>query len=329
MSRARSLLLLRVLGTALALGVVVWAVGGTAVRAGAAVLSPGPLLFALGLGACWVGLATARWVLVARAFGARLRCREAYAEYFRSEILNQVVPGGVVGDLDRARRHGSQAGLLLAARSVFVERAAGQVVLVVAAVITVALQPDLLQVARGADRSTVTVVVLLGAAVLAVAVVLWQPWRRGAPRSPRVDAPVAGPLVWVSAGLLSVGVLGCFLLLFVAAARTTGSETPLTTLVPALLLTLLVAGIPLTVAGWGAREAGAALVFTAAGIGAAEGVAASVGYGLLALVAALPGLVPLLLSRRSGGAGPGRRTHDRLRREVEVEADVVTEPERP
>jgi hypothetical protein len=104
---------------------------------------------------------------------------------------------------------------------------------------------------------------------------------------------------------LSLGVLACFVALFVVAARATGPATPADTLVPTVLVVLLLAGVPLTVSGWGVREAGAALCFAAVGLLAADGVAAAVGYGLLSLVAALPGVVPLLLPRVRSGTRRG------------------------
>ena len=58
----------------------------------------------------------------------------------------------------------------------------------------------------------------------------------------------------------------------------------------------MVAAIPFNVAGWGPREGAAAWAFAAAGLGAAAGATVAVAYGVLALVATLPGAA-LLLSR--------------------------------
>jgi len=52
------------------------------------------------------------------------------------------------------------------------------------------------------------------------------------------------------------------------------------------------------VAGWGPREGVAAWAFAAAGLGAAQGVATAVVYGVLVFVASLPGAVVLLLGMR-------------------------------
>jgi len=49
--------------------------------------------------------------------------------------------------------------------------------------------------------------------------------------------------------------------------------------------------LPLSVAGWGVREAAAAAVFAALGLSAGSGMAVSVSFGLIGLVASLPGAI--------------------------------------
>jgi uncharacterized membrane protein YbhN (UPF0104 family) len=300
--RAPTRALWRVLASVVVLVVVGVVVGEQALRAGTAVLTPVPVLLALLLGAVWRSLAATRWLVLARALGAPLTWGHAVAEYYRSELVNQVVPGGVVGDVDRARRHGLAVGLLPAARAVFLERTVGQLTLVAATVVTVLVRPELLTVQTGVDRRTVVVVSVVLVLVAGVALALWQPWRgRTGP------LPVLALAVAV---LLSLGVLACFVTLFVLATRATGTDAaaaPLPVLVPAVLVVLLLSGIPLTVSGWGAREAGAALCFAAVGLAASDGVAAAVGYGLLSLVSALPGLVPLLRPHARADTGATQR----------------------
>jgi hypothetical protein len=83
-------------------------------------------------------------------------------------------------------------------------------------------------------------------------------------------------------------------LTFLIAARVAGSTASLTQLLPLALVVLVAMGLPLNVAGWGPREGAAAWVFGAAGLGAGEGVAVAVAYGVLVLVASLPGALVLL-----------------------------------
>jgi hypothetical protein len=65
---------------------------------------------------------------------------------------------------------------------------------------------------------------------------------------------------------------------------------------------LLASAIPLNVAGWGPREGAAAWVFGAAGLGAGVGLEVAVVYGVMALVATLPGAVALWSGRLSARA---------------------------
>ncbi|CCH78457.1 hypothetical protein BN12_2910004 [Nostocoides japonicum T1-X7] len=62
--------------------------------------------------------------------------------------------------------------------------------------------------------------------------------------------------------------------------------------------------VPTNLAGWGPREGVAAWAFAAAGLGAAQGLATAVAYGLLVFVSCLPGALVVLwsgLRRRPAG----------------------------
>jgi hypothetical protein len=96
---------------------------------------------------------------------------------------------------------------------------------------------------------------------------------------------------------------------FLIAARTAGSTESLARLLPLAMLVLLAMVLP-SAGGWGPREGAAAWVFGAAGLGAAQGVATAVVYGVLVFVACLPGAVVLVVARfrrTPSGAGQGRR----------------------
>jgi hypothetical protein len=99
----------------------------------------------------------------------------------------------------------------------------------------------------------------------------------------------------VAASALAVG---GHVLTFLIAARTAGSTAPSWQLAPLALIVLLAAALPTNLAGWGPREGVAAWAFGASGAGAELGVATAVVFGLMAVVASLPGAVLLLLSRR-------------------------------
>jgi hypothetical protein len=64
-------------------------------------------------------------------------------------------------------------------------------------------------------------------------------------------------------------------------------------MLPLAMLAMLGMVVP-GIAGWGPREGVAAWVFGAAGLGAGVGVATAVVYGVMALVASLPGALVLV-----------------------------------
>jgi hypothetical protein len=99
-------------------------------------------------------------------------------------------------------------------------------------------------------------------------------------------------------------VLG-YALMFLLAARTAGVTAPPSRMLPLALLAMAAMVLP-SVAGWGPREGATAWVFGAAGLGAAAGVTTAVVYGVMALVASLPGALVLIAAWIPRGAGLGR-----------------------
>jgi len=104
---------------------------------------------------------------------------------------------------------------------------------------------------------------------------------------------------WPGLLALSVVTLAGYLALFFVAARVAGSHASLGELLPLLVLGLLAMALPLNIGGWGPREGVMAVAFGAVGLGAAQGLTTAVVYGVLSLIACLPGAVVLLLAART------------------------------
>ena len=73
-------------------------------------------------------LSALRWRLTAARLGisAAMPGRRV-REYYLSQVVNQTLPGGMIGDAGRAVRARAQAGLLAAGQAVVFERLAGQI----------------------------------------------------------------------------------------------------------------------------------------------------------------------------------------------------------
>ena len=274
-----------------------------------ALVDAGAIGLALGVGAVTTVLSAARWRVVARAVGLPLPLGRAVADYYRAVFLNAVLPAGVVGDVHRALCHGRYAGdLSRSVRAVVLERLAGQAVLALtAAALLFALPAALLGPGlRAVGMSAGVVAVLAAGAAVGLAA--------GRERRPRWWRALRAAVADARTGLwshraevlaLSAAALVGYVALFLAAARLAGVSAPLPQLVPLVVLALLAMSLPINVGGWGPREAVTALAFGAAGLGAEQGVTVSVVYGLLALVAALPGALVLLVRALQGREVPG------------------------
>jgi glycosyltransferase 2 family protein len=75
--------------------------------------------------------------------------------------------------------------------------------------------------------------------------------------------------------------------------------------VPIALIVMLAAVLP-NVGGWGPREGVTAWIFGAAGLHAQRGIATAVVYGVMVLVASLPGAVVLVVAWFRGTRLPVR-----------------------
>ena len=99
----------------------------------------------------------------------------------------------------------------------------------------------------------------------------------------------AWPAIAIASALIVAGHTATFLI----AARSAGVTAPLSRMLPLALLVMLAAALP-NVGGWGPREGVTAWAFAAAGLGASVGVATAVVYGVMVLVASLPGAAVLV-----------------------------------
>ena len=204
----------------------------------------------------------------------RLPLGPAVADYYRALFLNAALPGGVLGDVHRAVRHGQSAGDVgRGVRAVVLERAAGQVVLAVVGVAVLLTMPSpVLAEARHIAAAGRRLAVGAVAVVPALRMNRAPPSRRG--RALRAAlAEARGGLLsrgsWPGVAVSSVVVLAGHLAMFVLAARVAGSAASVAVLLPLAVLALLAMGLPLNVGGWGPREGVTAWAFGAAGLGAA------------------------------------------------------------
>ena len=296
--RVRRLLQLA-FGAAVVAGTIAVVGIGPLVR-GVLAISPGAILAAALLTLAATSAAAWRWRTVSAELGLPMRWTTAMAAYYRSQFLNTVLPGGVIGDVHRAYRQGRQAGdVPIAARAVATERAAGQVVqFAVTVVILLALGltgPLTGWLSAVAWVAAGVAAVVLVALVIAVATVRGRrivrhelSLLRKVFGSPRASAAIVASSIVVVASHAAT---------FVVASFAVGVQASPRELVALAVIALAAASLPINVGGWGPREAASASAFAVIGLGAGAGLAAATAFGVLTIIAVLPGAVVLIVNR--------------------------------
>ena len=260
------------------------------------------LVVALVLSCFQVVMSAWRWRFIARRLGLELALSTAIREYYLAVFINQLVPGGVVGDVSRAWRHAQTEETGPVVRAVILERASGQFIMIGVAICSCFVLRESLQLEAS--------IIWILAAIISVVALAFSLWVRRRVRSDRTLVDNLLRDTWTAllardAFLVqlvtSALIVSSYLAMFLIAARALGSTTALSTLLPLIAPVLIAMLIPVSIAGWGLREGAAALLWTAAGLAAADGAAISAAYGLLVVFSSVPGGFVLISLIRAKG----------------------------
>lgn len=262
----------------------------------------------LALAIFWVAqiFSALRCVYVARILsGTTLNLPTSIRAHFIGLWFNQVMPTSLGGDVIKIAILKKPLGLSIAIRSAILDRLSGLMFLLLATAITLPLYANLfpahpeLIIALGIIAiGGVLAIILsawaahrvsklssLNAISLKFAQVLSDIWafRKGRPLWEQT---------WTSAIVHFNGIITYALISFAL-----GINVDLLTFLLVIPITFLIALIPMSYAGWGLREAGAVWLFGMVGITNENALAISVCFGLLLVIAGLPGLLVWALIR--------------------------------
>ena len=259
-------------------------------------IEPGWMIMALSITVAQVLLSAWRWRFTAARLQIALPAGRAVGEYYLATLVNQVLPGGVVGDAQRAWRHSQGMPRRGPAfQAVVIERLSGQLAMVAIAVGVWVYWPP-----GGALSLPISSGGLALAALTAAAVVIaiglvprhrraWLgDWRRA------LHSALLTPRVLPIQLAASLAVAASYIAVYACCVLALDPAAPASAWLPLIPLVLFTMLIPASIAGWGLREGAAALLWPLAGLPAAEGITAAVLYGALSLAASTPGLIMLI-----------------------------------
>jgi glycosyltransferase 2 family protein len=282
------------------------------VRARLANINAGWLAAAAAVALFQLWLGAVRWRDVTQVCGTDLPLARAFRYNFIGAFFNQTLPSAIGGDAVRLMLLGrGGAGWRIATYSVFIDRAIGLIALAVLVLATLPLSWQLILDEKGRYAITLLGLAAIGAGAgfLLLGRLPW-PWLDSwfPTRHLRACSTAANQVIFgrntapriavvsISIHLLAVVMVWMIAQSIVAAGQ---PEQLLALVPPVMLITML----PISIAGWGLREATMMVAFGYAGLPQADGLTVSLLYGaMIFVVGAAGGLVWILSSEKAAGA---------------------------
>jgi uncharacterized membrane protein YbhN (UPF0104 family) len=237
------------------------------------------MLVVLGLTVFQLVLLAWRWRYILRRLGAsgfdlaRLLVINGVSSFY-----GQVLPSSVGGDLLRVGIVGRSIGFRQATLSIVMDRMWGVIVLAALAAVTL----PLIAVRIGINQMAVAAIEILGA-VAGTAVMLYFRGRLArsfpdlaADLARFVESPGPACVLFASSALTTFGAIAVFW----AIARSLALPVEFGAALLLLPTALLLSALPISLAGWGVREAAVVTSFSLVGLAPADALTVSVLYGL-------------------------------------------------
>jgi uncharacterized protein (TIRG00374 family) len=252
-----------------------------------------------------LGLCTARWRLLVEPGRSRPGFADSYVAFLEGHFFNQGLPTTVGGDAWRVVRwRAAGVSLRAAAASVLMDRLSGAMGAAILAIIA-----SVVLSRYGMDPHLTLFILLLGVLVIGgIATFIFMIRRRGLlfrrfTRVQRAIDNLQGSLVLDRRYLVSLaysvaGHCVCGIAVYVI-ARSLGIDLSLVLIVSVTASVLLILMIPISLAGWGMREASFIAFLVPLGVNSQDALLIGILFGLMNLVSALPGGLTFLVGRKA------------------------------
>lgn len=233
-------------------------------------------------------VAALRWRLVARCLGVVVPVGLAVRAQFVGMFGGQVLPSGIGVDVFRGwmiSKHAS--GMPRVVVGLMADRLVALLAACLLALPALAglLGPTAVPAAAGLLLGPVAVLASAGA----LFALLWGPSRK--------DDTVADPGAIGLAVTMGLSIHATVVMMAVLAAKAYGVDASLTLWLSVIPVSIIASAIPVSLNGWGVREAAIVVLAAPLGVPTAEALLVSVTLGVLTMLASLPGALVLLEGR--------------------------------
>jgi uncharacterized protein (TIRG00374 family) len=249
-----------------------------------------------------------RWDQIVIRCGTGLSLGRSFRYTMIATFFNQTLPSSIGGDAIRIWLVGRHSNWRTATYSVFLDRVVG--VIALAGLVVICL-PWTLELVH--DLAGRVALLLIGFGSFAAGLVFisaaWKPLRIlqrwSLTRHLAAAATVAVKILRTPSSLVPIVALSVLIHLLTVlaawcAARSVGANVPLLYLLFLVLPVILVAIIPISIAGWGVREGAMVAAFASAGLPQNDGLIVSLLFGVGYLVLGVAGGVVWITSNDRG-----------------------------
>lgn len=253
-------------------------------------------------------LLSLRWQTIITRCGPHLQLGQLFRVCMIAQFFNQTLPSSVGGDTMRFWHVATQSDWRIATYSVVVDRVVG--VTALAMIVTASLSWTLELVRNPVGRSALLLIGLgcIGGGLVFVGLAWdrlhvlqrWAPTRHLAATATVALGILRSPGAFVRIFGLSFLIHGLTAVLAWCAARSVGADLPLLYALFLVLPVVLIATVPISVAGWGVREGAMVAAFGYAGLPPSDGLIVSLLFGASYLaIGAIGGVVWIVTTRRT------------------------------
>lgn len=255
-----------------------------------------------------IWISTIRWCDLSLRSGQDLGLRKAWRYMLIGMFFNQTLPSAIGGDAVRLWLMGRDGGNWRAASyAVFVDRAVGMIALSLLASISIPFTFELITDGRARLSLMLIAAVFIGAGLVFLLLAhlprlrfdSWPPFFHARACSALANQALfnrdSGPGIITISFMVHILTIGAAW----AAAKSIGSSVSFVQLLLLMPPIMLILVLPISMAGWGLREAAMLTAFQHAGLPTDDGVLTSLLFGgVLLLVGAFGGLVWIREPRR-------------------------------
>jgi uncharacterized protein (TIRG00374 family) len=259
-----------------------------------------------------------RWVVVIRIYGVRLGLRLSFLWTLIGHFFNQVLPTSVGGDAVRIWQAARQIPLRFAVSSVVVERLVGLIALLL--LISAGLPFVFFRFELGQFLIVCGFVLFF---VAGMGCFIFFDRNNSKDTANKLVSIIKrtifdardlfkNPLILIISISISVVMHVINTLIAILVSRKLGADVNIVDIMLIMPSVMLVSSLPISIGGWGVREAGLALGFSMLGQPVAIAVATSIIIGLANLVSGLPGALAWALMPRAARYRAGRPLSEAL-----------------